>query len=260
MAKPTVGIFGLTGCAGDQLAILNCEDELLDIVALIDIRSFVMASSQVDEDCRLDIALVEGAVVTDADEQLLYRIRARADLLIAIGTCAVWGGVPAAVPDDVWPELLLDTYGPAARQYTASRARPLRDVVKVDAAITGCPIEKHEFLGALANLLRGQLPVSAHYPVCTECKMRENECLLVNAGAFCSGPLTAAGCAARCPSLGVPCVGCRGPAVDANYASAAELYRQKGYTPEHIAERLAMFALVPEPALESAVLEMGGVS
>ena len=36
MSKPTVGIFGLTGCAGDQLVILNCEDQLLDLVSLID--------------------------------------------------------------------------------------------------------------------------------------------------------------------------------------------------------------------------------
>ena len=48
MAKPKVGIFGLTGCAGDQLVILNCEDELLDLVELIDIRSFLMASSAIE--------------------------------------------------------------------------------------------------------------------------------------------------------------------------------------------------------------------
>ena len=61
MAKPTVGIFGLTGCAGDQLAILNCEDRLLDLVALIDIRDFPMASSDGNQECALDIAMVEGA-------------------------------------------------------------------------------------------------------------------------------------------------------------------------------------------------------
>ena len=46
MSKPTVGIFGLTGCAGDQLVILNCEDRLMDIVALLDVRDFLMASSE----------------------------------------------------------------------------------------------------------------------------------------------------------------------------------------------------------------------
>ena len=33
--KPTVGIFGLTCCAGCQLSILNCEDELLKIAEKI---------------------------------------------------------------------------------------------------------------------------------------------------------------------------------------------------------------------------------
>ena len=67
MSKPTVGIFGLTGCAGDQLVILNCEDQLLDVVALIDIRDFLMASSDNDTACPLDVALVEGAVVSNQD-------------------------------------------------------------------------------------------------------------------------------------------------------------------------------------------------
>jgi len=65
MNKPALGIFGLTGCAGDQLAILNCEDRLLDIVALVDVRDFLMASSANDAACSLDIALVEGAVVSE---------------------------------------------------------------------------------------------------------------------------------------------------------------------------------------------------
>ena len=67
MSRPTLGIFGLTGCAGDQLVILNCEDQLLDIVALVDLRDFLMASSEIFQDCPLDVALVEGAVATARD-------------------------------------------------------------------------------------------------------------------------------------------------------------------------------------------------
>jgi coenzyme F420-reducing hydrogenase gamma subunit len=78
MSKPTVGIFGLTGCAGDQLAIINCEDELLDLVNLLDIRDFVMAASEGDPACALDIAFVEGAVLSKHDEEYLKKIRARA--------------------------------------------------------------------------------------------------------------------------------------------------------------------------------------
>lgn len=216
MTKPRVGIFGLTGCAGDQLVILNCEDELLQLVELLDIRSFLMASSESDDSCELDVALVEGAVVTEHDEKVLRAVRDRSTLLVALGTCAAWGGIAGV--------------------------KPLRSYVTVDAIITGCPIEKEEFLAAIANLLNGQLPVAAAYPVCAECKMRENECLLLARGAFCCGPVTAAGCAARCPSVGVACIGCRGPARDANFAGARALFTQLGFPDNDIQTRLNSFA------------------
>ena len=77
MSKPTVGIFGLTGCAGDQLVIVNCEDRLLDVVAVLDVRDFLMASSDNDTKCQLDVALVEGAVLSRRDEEKLRGIRER---------------------------------------------------------------------------------------------------------------------------------------------------------------------------------------
>src|SRR5574341_2181159 len=111
MAKPSVGIFGLTGCAGDQLVILNCEDELLDLVTALDIRDFLMASSARDRDSRLDLALVEGAVLSQRDEGTLRRIRARSGLLAAVGTCAVWGGVAAMDGAQDRAALLREVYG-----------------------------------------------------------------------------------------------------------------------------------------------------
>ena len=70
MNPPKVGIFGLTGCAGDQLVILNAEDELLDIVRVLDVKDFLMASSGNDTETELDIAFVEGAVVTLSDDRV----------------------------------------------------------------------------------------------------------------------------------------------------------------------------------------------
>ncbi len=254
MSKPTVGIFGLTGCAGDQLLILNCEDELLAIVDLLDIRSFVMASSAVDEHAQLDIALVEGAVVTDRDEAMIRRIRERSKLLIAIGACAATGGIPGMAPQLDRKQLYRDVYGEGAVfNLTAQRGRALADVVPVDAVIPGCPIEKHEFLGAVSALLQGNLPRFKEYPICTECRQHENRCLLIHDGAPCIGSVTRAGCDARCPSLGVPCVGCRGPAVDANYASLQALLLSKGYTEEDIRDKLDVFARIPENALARRV-------
>jgi sulfhydrogenase subunit delta len=221
MTRPTVGIFGLTSCAGCQLNILNCEDELLAITGALDIRDFLMAASGNDTQCELDVALVEGSIVSKLDETALRQIRARSKTLIAIGTCAVFGGIARS-----------------------SGARPLKDVVKVDLNIPGCPIEKDQFLSAVAMLLRGDTPLLPEYPVCTECRMRENNCLLSEEGRFCCGPITVAGCHARCPSLGIPCVGCRGPTSEVNYESVTTLLESKGFSPSETDRRLQTFAPV----------------
>lgn len=247
--RPTVGIFGLTGCSGDQLVLLNCEDLLLDLVDLVDVRDFVMASSARDAG-PLDLAFVEGAVVTAGDEALLRAVRARAQRLVAIGTCAVWGGVPAITPWAPRKDLMHAVYGDAADAYEATSVRALREIVTVDAEITGCPIERDELLRAIASLLAGNLPQLPKYPVCTECRIHENRCLLNEDSAFCLGPLTRAGCRARCPSLGVACVGCRGPAPDANLSSARRLFTELGYVAEEIEARLGTFAPVAPPREE----------
>jgi coenzyme F420-reducing hydrogenase gamma subunit len=243
--RPTVGIFGLTGCAGDQLTILNCEDELLRLTELVDVREFLMASSDRDPFATLDIALVEGAVLTRRDEETLRRIRRRSRTLVAIGTCAVWGGVAAMADGMDWQQGVRDVYGAAGDAFDALAPRALHQVVDVDIAISGCPIEKGQFLAAMADMLNGNEPIGAAYPVCAECRMRECNCLLSERGLPCFGPLTQAGCDARCPSLGIPCIGCRGPADDANVTAGMELLTGKGLAPEDVARRLRTFAPLP---------------
>lgn len=242
MSAPTVGIFGLTGCAGDQLVIINAEDELLDIARMLDVKDFLMASSDNDTAAPLDVALVEGAVVSARDEAALRRIRERAHLLVAVGTCAVWGGIPALDRGLDRGRLMETVYGADAARFNDAHARALHEVVKVDLAVTGCPVEKREILAAIAGLLNGDPPLAATTPVCAECRMREHNCMLVEKSIPCVGCLTASGCGARCPGLGVPCVGCRGPAPDANLPSARDMFALRGF-PEGLLERkLSAFA------------------
>ena len=245
MSKPTVGIFGLTGCAGDQLVILNCEDQLLDILGALDIRDFLMASSENDTECELDIAFVDGAVMSQRNEKDLKRIRERCGLLVAIGTCAVWGGIAAMDRNLDQKKLIQDIYGKMGKKLDITAARALHEVVKVDFNISGCPIEKEQVLNAISNLLNGDLPISPEYAVCTECKIREYNCLLIEKGELCLGPITVAGCDARCPELGIPCVGCRGPVDDANVESALALFQEKGFSQEDIVRKLRTFAPTP---------------
>ncbi len=246
MVKPKVGILGLTGCAGEQIVILNCEDELIDILGAVDIKYFPTAMTKNDEKCKLDIAFVEGSVVQPIDEESLKEIRQRSKLLIALGTCAVWGGLPAMRNDVPRGDFLEKVYGTKGKYFKSIKAQPLNNFVRVDLSVSGCPIEKEQFLKAVASLLHGDLPLLPSHAVCTECKMNEYVCLLAEKNELCLGPITVAGCNGRCPGYNIPCQGCRGPVNEANVASEVKILKEKGFTLRDIENRLRSFAAQAE--------------
>lgn len=242
--KPRIGIFGLSGCWGEQIVILNCEDQLLSLVGALDIVDFLGASSVNDTECALEIAFVEGSVANEREEKSLKRIRERAGLLVACGSCACFGGVAAMEAAAGREEVVRQVYGDSANKaaWDIRPHRQLADFVKVDAALPGCPMEKSEFLRAAASLLNGDIPQPAAYPVCLECKMSENDCLLISRGLPCAGPVTAAGCGARCPGYNVVCIGCRGPVDESNHASIEKIFMQKAVSEADIRRKLCTFA------------------
>jgi coenzyme F420-reducing hydrogenase gamma subunit len=240
--KPRVGIFGLTGCAGDQLQILNCEDELVRLAARMDIVDWVMAKSENDHACRLDIAFVEGVVATERDLERLKEIRARSRILVALGTCAVWGGLPAMrneLPRDV---LAREVYAGGTEHLDTVEARPASHFVPFDIQLPGCPIERHEFLLTVGALLKGTRAELPRVPVCWECKAKENLCRVVHFGEVCCGAMARAGCGARCPSHGVACAGCRGPVEEPNYDANITMFEGRGISWMDIARKMNAFS------------------
>jgi sulfhydrogenase subunit delta len=242
MNKPKVGIFGLTSCAGDQLMILDCEDELLKIASRIDILDWVMAQSKNDDTSQLDVAFVEGVVAQERDIEMLKKIRDRAKYLIAIGTCACFGGV-AAMKNQIPREIMTaEVYGDNIDFIDSVKAQPLGSFVKVDYRLPGCPIEKGQLLQMISSLCVGDMPEILNIPVCMECKMRENACLVVEKGMVCCGSLTVAGCNARCPSHNVPCGGCHGPVDETHYDANVIMFTQAGLTRKEIEQKMSMYA------------------
>jgi coenzyme F420-reducing hydrogenase gamma subunit len=240
--KPKVGIFGLTGCAGDQLQILNCEDELLRLAERMDIVDWVMVRSQNDHTSRLDVAFVEGVVATQRDLRNLRAIRGRARMLVAVGTCAVWGGLPAMrneIPREV---LQQEIYRSDAPFLDTVEARPATDFVPFEFSLPGCPIERPEFLRVANALLASTVPELPKVPVCWECKTRENLCRVVHFNEVCCGAMTRGGCGARCPSHGVACAGCRGLAEETNYDANITMFKDRGISWVEIARRMENFS------------------
>jgi sulfhydrogenase subunit delta len=240
--KPKVGIFGLTGCAGDQLQILNCEDELLHLVEQLDVVDWLMAKSDNDRTTRLDIAFVEGVVATHRDLQTLKEVRARSRILVGIGTCAVFGGLPAMRNELPREVLAREVYKKDAVFLDTVEARPASDFVPFEVLLPGCPIERHEFLKVVNALLLGTRAELPRAPVCFECKTRENLCRVVYFGEICCGAMTRSGCGARCPSYGVACAGCRGPVEETNYDANITMFKDRGISWVEIARKMASFS------------------
>ncbi len=237
--KLDVGLYGFTGCNGDQLVLIHSEDQLVDFFGSAVIKSFSLAKSDNDETA-LDVAFVEGSISNQEQAEHIKHIRERSKMLVAIGNCACFGGIQAMEAMPSWEERFKQVYGKnklAVRTPTPSKA--VADLVKVDFCVPGCPIDADQFLFVYGQILEGNQPVLPDYPVCAECRWKENECLLLK-GVLCVGPLTAAGCGAVCPSHNLPCLGCWGLVKEGNVDSQFNLLREKGYSVEAIQKRFTM--------------------
>ena len=88
--------------------------------------------------------------------------------------------------------------------------------------------------------MQGRIPKLPDYPLCVECKLKENVCLYQR-GEVCLGPITRAGCDAICPSNGDACHGCRGFIPKPNFDAMQTVLYEAGLTVSDIQTSLTMF-------------------
>lgn len=241
MAAPRLIYERFTSCCGCQLSLLNREQDLAVLAKSVELVAFPMASSGRDDGKPVDVALVEGSVSTPEEISRLMALRRRATRLVAVGACALSGGINALGSRDR-DRLCARVYGADAACREVFPPQPVHRFVAPDLEIPGCPPEGEELLLVLGALLRGGLPALVDFPVCMECRLRENPCLLKERRLPCLGPVTRAGCRARCPSLGVACEGCRGWAAEANRGEEFRLLLDLGLTEREIRARMTRFA------------------
>jgi sulfhydrogenase subunit delta len=253
--KPRVGIFSLTSCAGCQLSILFLKDIALEVLDSMDVTYFPLVEENNMED-PFDIALVEGSVTRDDEVEKIKSIREKSKILIALGTCATYGGVPAIKDLGIFSEedLRKLVYHDISSPHSMEDVYGINQYVPVDYYLRGCPVIKKEFVSFLKDLLLGKKPVHREQPVCIECRIKENHCLL-QADELCMGSLTYGGCDALCPSVGIPCYGCRGPLPDANVDALANLLQEKGFTKKELRDRFTIFASTSKKLLKMRDVE-----
>ncbi len=217
-AKPKVAFFDFACCEGCQLQVANLGEALLDILGAIDVVEFrEVMSEKYDKD--YDVVIVEGSITDHHAEERIKKIRARAKVLIAYGSCATIGGVNGMKNSFELDEIRASVYGKDYKLFDSTPTRPIHQVVKVDYFVNGCPIYPPELIEVLKNALRGVPYTVPDNPVCSECKLNENVCMYER-GISCLGPWTKAGCNSWCVNNGNICYGCRGevknPARNAN--------------------------------------------
>ncbi len=234
--RPRAAFFELSSCEGCQLQILNNETDLIAFLSLLDIVNFREAMSERSDD--YTIAFVEGSVTRSDEVDRLKHIREKAETLIALGSCACFGGVNQLKNrfDPSW------TSGAVYGTWTVDtcEAQPLENVVRVDLRIYGCPVRTEEVRQIVTDLVIGKAISQPRYPVCMECKANQNICLF-DIGEPCLGPVTRAGCDAWCPNSRSGCWGCRGPADNANIQEMIDVMRRHGFSEETIIDRLECF-------------------
>lgn len=242
--KPRVAIKSLTGCAGCQLTIYFIKDQLLAFANVVELVEASMIGLKAKGP--YDIVIVEGMVACQEDLDQLKQWREESKLLIAWGTCATHAnvqGMKSMVNAMFLNKTVYGSENPKNLQDSRKSLEPtpLKEHVKVDFEISGCPPEEIEFLRLMKELLLGLNPKVYAEPVCVECTQREINCLL-DQGRPCLGPLTRGGCDALCPGVNHSCTGCHGPVTVANIPQGVKLLKQKGLSLAQIKQAFAKYA------------------
>ena len=225
--KPRLAVWKFASCDGCQLALLDCEDELLAIAGAVEIAYFPEATRTMLKG-PYDLSLVEGSITTPHDAERIHQVRRASKVLVTLGACATAGGIQALRNFGDVQQYITAVYANPSYISTLKQSTPIADHVFVDFELRGCPINKQQLLDLLSAYLNGRAPSIPAYSVCVECKQRGNTCGLVTVGPPCLGPVTQAGCGALCPTFHRGCFGCFGPKESANPRSLAARWQEQG--------------------------------
>jgi NAD-reducing hydrogenase small subunit len=171
MAKPKVSTDWMAGCAGCHMSLLDMDERIIQVAELADLRATPITDLKEPDASGVDVGVLEGGINNTANEEVAKRMRSRCKVLVALGDCAVFGGVPAMrnfftieetlrrayietestdssgkIPND--PELCVPT-----------KVRAVSEVVNVDIHVPGCPPDADTIFYVLSELAQGRIPV-----------------------------------------------------------------------------------------------------
>lgn len=100
----------------------------------------------------MEIAFVEGAISSDTQENKLKKIRDKAKILVAVGSCAVTGS--PSNQRNFFDQKNLAEIKPILDKFKyKEKVLKIADVVKVDEVVPGCPMNEQTFLRVVNKYL-----------------------------------------------------------------------------------------------------------
>jgi NAD-reducing hydrogenase small subunit len=149
------------------MSLLDLDEALLEIAKRVEVVYGPLVDAQ-EFPKAVDVALVEGAVSSQDDLDLIQTIRQRSKILVALGDCAVTGNVAAMRNQHPARKMLERIYVEGAQTARGvptdgvpallRAAVPLQEVVKVDLHVPGCPPPPKAIGYVLAELVEGRIP------------------------------------------------------------------------------------------------------
>jgi len=153
--NPKIAIFDLTDCEGCELQFLSLKEKLLDFTQDFEIANWRLVQPDNGPSPAIDVAIIQGTVMTENDRKLVQKIREKTKFLVALGECARTGWIPAWIKKENRQDAVKYVYG---KNYhpKAVDALPVKSLVKVDLELPGCPPDLkvlEEFLEKLPQYL-----------------------------------------------------------------------------------------------------------
>lgn len=167
--KKIVATVSLAGCFGCHMSLLDIDTELLDVIELVSFdKSPLTDHKQFTRRCH--IGLVEGGCCNSENVETLRKFREHCDILVALGECSVWGGLPSMRNTIPLGECLEEAYLNSVTNEPGGNIIPYHEdlpkildrvyacneIVKIDYYIPGCPPTANHIWKAVKNLLWGE--------------------------------------------------------------------------------------------------------
>lgn len=167
--KVRVATCSLAGCFGCHMSFLDMDEAIVDLIEKIEFDRSPLTDIKTIQNC--DIGLVEGGLCNEENIEVLKAFREHCTIIVAVGACAINGGVPAMRNNfsvqECLDEAYLNAVGVVDPQIPNDselpkllpKLVPIQNQVRVDYFLPGCPPPADAFLEVINAVLEKREPI-----------------------------------------------------------------------------------------------------